>query len=301
MPKKIKKAMNSSPSSWPSSKRGKQRALKKPANATKKKFVKVKYVRHGTPTVKNTLDKQKWHRSVQELANMEEESLLALLEKDNIIQKWKGKSCPHCGQGVFGARYFDSCKQASVYRCNKKSCMRRISPHDFHPIFICGRGHTPLGKQAALLLCAAAGVPSVSAHLILDVDDKVVNTIYTNYDIARSQFVMEREKTITYGQWHDVEADEVDLGKGEDQNASSAVKKVQWEQWGGLVERGRPDSLMLFRLKPALTHKRAPGPGAIRKRDWAPIARKHLHNKQVILHTDGARAYKDEDPQCHPL
>ncbi len=36
---------------------------------------------------------------------------------------------------------------------------------------------------------------------------------------------------------------------------------------------------------------RAPGPGPIRKRDWAPLARRHLEGKKVILHTDGARAY----------
>lgn len=37
---------------------------------------------------------------------------------------------------------------------------------------------------------------------------------------------------------------------------------------------------------------RAPGPGPIRKRDWKPIAHKHLLGRRVILHTDGARAYK---------
>jgi len=47
-------------------------------------------------------------------------------------------------------------------------------------------------------------------------------------------------------------------------------------------------------LTPKLTAKRAPGPGPgpITRRDWASIAAKHLSNRQVILHTDGARAYK---------
>ena len=60
----------------------------------------------------------------------------------------------------------------------------------------------------------------------------------------------------------------------------------------GLVERGRPSSLILFRLALRMTKKRAPGPGPIRKRDWRPIAQRHLAGKGVILHTDGARAYK---------
>ena len=34
------------------------------------------------------------------------------------------------------------------------------------------------------------------------------------------------------------------------------------------------------------------GPGPIRKTDWKPIASKFLQNKNVILHTDGAKAYK---------
>ena len=45
-----------------------------------------------------------------------------------------------------------------------------------------------------------------------------------------------------------------------------------WEPWAGLVERGRLESLKLFKLKPAMTKRRAPGPGAITKTrmasDW---------------------------------
>ena len=66
----------------------------------------------------------------------------------------------------------------------------------------------------------------------------------------------------------------------------------QWEQWGGIVERGRPESLRLFRLKPKNTHARAPGPGPIKKIEWLHHGKPLLDNKKVILHTDGARAYK---------
>lgn len=54
---------------------------------------------------------------------------------------------------------------------------------------------------------------------------------------------------------------------------------------------GKRTSRVTFRLNPATTKKRAPGPGPIRKRDWKPIATKLLSNKEVVLHTDGARAY----------
>ena len=39
-----------------------------------------------------------------------------------------------------------------------------------------------------------------------------------------------------------------------------------------------------------------PGPGAIRKVEWQPIAEKWLKNKQVVLHTDSARSYEAKVP-----
>ena len=148
--------------------------------------------------------------------------------------------------------------------------------------------------QASVLFCATIGIPQVSTHLLFDVDAKAVARIYNNLEIARAKFVRRQEKAIVYGGWCDVEADEVDLGKGFLDDTAGQKKGVTtaWEQWGGLVERGRPESLRLFRLNPAATKARAPGPGPIRKRDWKPIAHKHLLGRRVILHTDGARAYK---------
>ena len=58
------------------------------------------------------------------------------------------------------------------------------------------------------------------------------------------------------------------------------------------MRRGSPQTLVLTRLNPAMTVPRAPGPGAIRKVDWKPLALKHLANKHIILHTDSARSYR---------
>ena len=55
---------------------------------------------------------------------------------------------------------------------------------------------------------------------------------------------------------------------------------------------GHPKTLMLFRLQPSTTKSRPPGPGPIRRREWILIAKKLLKDRQVILHTDGAKAYK---------
>ena len=124
------------------------------------------------------------------------------------------------------------------------------------------------------------------------VDHKVVEKIYCNNEVARARYVKSQEALISYGGgWKDLEADEVDLGKGILENPTRSTHNVQWEQWAGILERGRPESLRLFRLNPATPKKRAPGPGPIRKRDWKPIATKLLSNKEVVLHTDGERAY----------
>ena len=50
----------------------------------------------------------------------------------------------------------------------------------------------------------------------------------------------------------------------------------------------------LVRLKPQITKRRAPGPGAIRKAEWKPIANRWLQDTCVILHSDSARSYKSK-------
>ena len=45
-----------------------------------------------------------------------------------------------------------------------------------------------------------------------------------------------------------------------------------------------------------------PGPGPIRKRDWKPVAKQYLEVRRMVLHTDGARAYKlklDQVERCN--
>ena len=195
-------------------------------------------------------------------------------------------------------RNYVKSKKVWGYRCGHRRCNKLLLAHDFHPIFFKGRGDsiTGLRHQAAALYCAVAGVSAQSAHLILDLDHKAVERVYTNVDTSRARYVQLKEKEIRYGgKWEDVEVDEVDVGKFTD-NTTPSTKNTVWEQWGGLVERGRPSSLKLFRLHPAKTVKRAPGPGAMRKVEWKPIATKHLANRKVILHSDGARAYKLKVP-----
>lgn len=69
-----------------------------------------------------------------------------------------------------------------------------------------------------------------------------------------------------------------------------------WEQWGGIIQRGRPTSLVLRRLTPKVTVLRAPGPGAIRRVEWKALANEFLCDRKVVLHTDSAKSYKLKVP-----
>ena len=94
--------------------------------------------------------------------------------------------------------------------------------------------------------------------------------------------------------WVDVEGDEASFTKSNMLGVDPEVdpkKPVRWEQWLGLVQRGRPESLILERLNPPPSEVRAPGPGAVRKVEWLPLAKKHLQGNHIIFHTDAARSY----------
>ena len=70
-----------------------------------------------------------------------------------------------------------------------------------------------------------------------------------------------KQKAIQFNsmqEWCDVEAGEVDLGK----QLSEESHAANWKQWGGIVERGQPHTLALFRLNPLQTKPRSPHPRA---------------------------------------
>ena len=74
--------------------------------------------------------------------------------------------------------------------------------------------------------------------------------------------------------------------------ASDPANPIEWDHWSGLVQRGVPSSLVLSRLTPKTSAKRAPGPGAIRKTERGPMTKKHLEGRRIILHTDAAKSFK---------
>ncbi|CAK0911718.1 unnamed protein product [Prorocentrum cordatum] len=118
---------------------------------------------------------------------------------------------------------------------------------------------------------------------------------------VRQTYVEEKENHIVFGdhakrRWFDVQADESVFRA---QVSDDGLSKT-WEQRAGVVERGRPESLVLWKTQSDGTEANAPGPGAIKKTDWAPFLQEgRLDNRKVILHSDGARSCLVHDHVVH--
>ena len=144
-----------------------------------------------------------------------------------------------------------------------------------------------------------AGVPLSSIHILLDMNHKALERMEKNLAFVRKAYVEHCQKSMSFGtgkgkEWTEVEADEAVFDKfllpAED--AEVQKKPMRWEQWLGMVARGKPSSLVLIRLPSTATCKRAPGPGAVKKESWLKVANTWLKNRNIILHTDSARSYK---------
>ena len=221
-------------------------------------------------------DQIKWKRTLPELLNADPTRITRILVEDKILPNWAGKKCPRCGQGTLSVlvKDTDSRNQSTMYkhRCSKKSCSARVNPHHLHPIFTEGAGpeRLDLQTQSAALLLKLHRVPQATIHLLLNINHQALEDMEKKICRLRQDFVEKQEKTIIFGntkQWVDVEADEATFDKKDVSKSPKfqhLIKKknetVLWEQWAGIVQRGRPDTLILRRLTPKLTVKRSPGP-----------------------------------------
>ena len=292
-------------SPFPAPKRGVKRMIaKRPAGKKKSGWNQVPYQRDAQGPSLVRKDQTKWHRSLQELLSQTDRGILRLLQKDKVLPDWTGAVCPHCNFGKLGSLMTRPKSDCLVYRCNRKHCQHYISPVELHPLFtktMGPEGHS-LQKQAAALLLRLVNVPLADIHILTHMNHKAIEKLNKSLLFLRKGYVQEAEKSILFGgnprNWKDVEVDEATFDKRTLQETEVskkdfvAGKTVQWEQWGGLVQRGSPDTLVLAKLNPAITVPRAPGPGAMRKVDWKPLANKWLKDRSVVLHSDFARSYR---------
>ena len=187
---------------------------------------------------------------------------------------------------------------SGMHRCNGFGCQAYINPHHLHPLFVDARGssHTSLPTQSALLFLLLNRVPNATIHRILHINHKAIEDMDKRMMQLRKAWVEEKEKLIVFGNgktWMDIEADEATFTTTDFKDcAEDPAKPVAWEQWCGIIQRGCPQTLLLKRLSPTMFATRSPGPGAIRKVEWKPLATKHLQDRCVVLHTDAAKSYR---------
>lgn len=282
---------------FPAPKRGKGRAvLKRPSTMKTKAWKDTPYTRHTSKLTDKDikLDRKMWKRSLTEILHASDKNLVKMLLQDGLLSSWTGKVCPRCEKGTMSKLQGGDKPQ---HRCSAKKCHVYINPHHLHPLFTDGRGSTcmPLQTQAALLFLKLNNIAHAAIHRLLGVNHKAVEDMATRLYALRKKYVEVHEKNIDFAagvKWNDVEADETTFDRHNmGDSAENKAAPIAWEQWCGLVKRGDPKTLVLHRLNPAMSEIRAPGPGAIRKVEWVPLAKKWLQDKHVILHTDAAKSY----------
>ena len=291
---------------FPGPKKGKGRmVIKRPASMKTTSWKKIPYVRgrRDVPARGVRREQTHWQRTLPEILKASDTKIVNMLIEDKLLPNWSGKCCPKCNKGALSSLKLHSNETKPKFRCSRKECQQRVHPHYLHPLFQAGRGPEALSlqMQAAVLFLLLLRVWLVSIHLLLGVNHKVAEKMQKNLEEIRKKHVLQKEKNIIFGastKWADVEGDEATFDKKDISADPILEKKIKddrcllWEQWSGLVQRGRPQTLVLSRLRPSLTVRQAPGPGPITKLDWAPLGKKWLENRQVIFHTDSAKAYK---------
>ena len=279
-------------------KKGKARMIRKTKGIQKKPALPVKspvkYVRHGEPSHKSRGERQKFKVNLSQLLGKTEDQIVRMLVSDELLEKKCGSKCPFCKKGVLG-----KLKKTNGWglrnQCRRKGCRRYVVPHHGHPFFAVSKHAESLKTQSAALLCNLAGASNVTTHKLLGHNHKVMENLTSRLAYARQRHVVKDQDKIVFGDgrtWKDGEADEATFAKKIDPKASDSEKNTSWEQWGGILQRGRRDSLVLNRLSSSQTSLRAPGPGAIKKIDWTPLAKKYLEDRKIVLHTDRAKSYK---------
>ncbi|CAE7503913.1 unnamed protein product [Symbiodinium microadriaticum] len=186
----------------------KRSAIKK--NALWKKLPYIRDADGMAPRGTRT-DQIKWKRSLPELLQASDQSLVKKLIADKILPNLKGKTCPRCTAGKLSGltQYRGSYK----HRCNNRACHVWINPHHLHPLFTEGTGNSTTRRlqiQAGMLLLKLLHVSHPVIHIALDVNHKAIEDLEKRLCELRLQHVEKNEKKIVFGDgksWKDVEAE----------------------------------------------------------------------------------------------
>ena len=262
------------------------------------------YVRDKDAVQQQRMDRTAWKRKLADLLQATDAQLIRLLREDRLLHDWTGKTCPRCGKGTLSKPQLMLGTGMPRHRCSCKGCQAYINPHHLHPIFVDGRGTgaTPLQTQSALLFLLLNGISHPAIHRILHINHKAIEDMENRLSRLRKRWVEEKEKSIVFGNgktWTDIEADEATFTNTDLKDlADNLAQPIIWEQWCGIVQRGAPHTLVLTRLTPQTSAWRAPGPGAIRKVEWKPLATKHLRDSRCRPSHRCGQVLQIEDEWC---
>ena len=291
--------------SFPSPKRGILRLVLRRPSSKKRKAAErpprdsVSYVPQEQMTDSKQLAElrvQAWCASLLTLMQLTELALIRHLLKIGMLQNFS--RCPHCKCGKLSPLRKDK-GRGYVQRCRAKACQKFVLPHSHHPVFVTswGNSHIPLRQQVCVLFCNVARVDQGKIHLITGLGRRVVESVSARWRKALVAYVEKKQETIQLGNgrtWSQCEVDEVTCrGKRQGQ-------KVTWFQYCGLLRRGDRRTLVLAKMKVKSTHIKQRGkgkgsavsPGPITKTEWRLIADAYVKGKKILLHSDGARAYR---------
>ena len=238
-------------------KRGKlRRVAKRPASKKCLEYKSVKYVRgeRDLPPAGVRLDRVHWKRTVPELLKATDRQIVQILQQDKMLPKWHGKVCPHCQRGHLQEKLRYG---KPHYRCRAKGCQRYVSPQYLHPFFTSclGPQATSLQLQSATLFMLLTGCSFPQVHLALGINHKAIEDMFARIATARQAYVVEKQKSIVFGHeksWVDVEADEATFQRTnvskdvEYKDSAQTGKPILWEQWSGIMVRGKPSPSIPF-------------------------------------------------------
>ena len=178
-------------------------ALKRPSSVKHEIYKAVPYARnpHAVPARRG--DQIKCRRSIKDLLQADNKSIVKMLIDDKILPNWTGSQCPRCMEGKLSG-LLQKRPGAWKYRCNRKHCQHYFSPHHLHPLFTDSDGSScaDLQNQSAVLLLKLTGVPTAAITKIVHVNHKAVEDLDGKLADVRRRFVESRQKTMELGDGH---------------------------------------------------------------------------------------------------
>eukprot|EP00971_Amphidinium_carterae_P241198 4788948-Amphidinium_carterae.1 len=204
----------------------------------------------------------------------------------------KVHACPKCGSKLKPWGCFSDIMRPH-YRCTKYTCRTKLHRLHNHPLFFHGPGMTPIWQQYAVYEALLGDVPYHQIRQQFNLSHSTLERYAVQLRRHIVPYVEKKQSDIEVGstKLEEWEVDECTISHWPSGDAS---RPKQWTEYCGAIRRGSPQTLKIYRMECRKTKARAPGPGPIRKLEWAKIAERALQPlvRPIVMHTDSAKAYQ---------